>query len=110
MFDFVLILSSLYCLPFSDLALILVCAREKTKNFILKLVTYITLQNFQFNPFQQLKVGATLTLQLFSVCVLTTTKKLDPESWCKMLSIKQLRMREKEFPKSTSHDHDFRAI
>ena len=44
-------------------------------------VGYITHQNFQFNPFQQLKLGTTVSLQLF-VCVILTKLKADPESWC----------------------------
>ena len=40
MSDFVLILSLLYGLPFSDLALVSVCASEKPKNNTVKVDTY----------------------------------------------------------------------
>ena len=53
--------------------------------------SYITLKNIQFNQFPQLKLGATLSLWLFGVCVLTKMK-VNPESWCNNLSIKHLRM------------------
>ena len=38
--DFVLILLSLYCFPFSDLTLVLVHASEKPKSNIVKLVNF----------------------------------------------------------------------
>ena len=54
--------------------------------------TLYTFQEYQLNPFPQVKLGATLSLRLFGEGFLIKMM-VDPESWCNKLSIKQLRMK-----------------
>ena len=55
----------------------------------------ITVHNIGLNPLPQVKLGKTLNLPIFGVFLKKI--KVDPESWCNKLSIKQLR--KKKIPK-----------
>ena len=68
-----------------------------TVQYAVNSVPYIALQGIRQESLPQVKLGKTLNLQLFGVFL--TKIKVDPESWSKILSIKQLRT--KNIPKDS---------